>query len=139
MLLQYQGIPGYNIHHMQFYGKHLLADFTNGQYAQLADFQGIYQLLETLPAEIGMRLLTTPHVVPADPGNPDEWGISGFIMIYESHISCHTWPEKGFVSMDVYSCRDFDEHDVVARLKDHWGSADASWQVIDRSTSTDTD
>jgi len=31
-------------------------------------------------------------------------GYSGLVLLAESHISIHTWPEKGFVSMDLYTC-----------------------------------
>lgn len=33
-------------------------------------------------------------------------GISGVIVIAESHISIHTWPELGYASVDVYTCSD---------------------------------
>nr|MDO8079575.1 adenosylmethionine decarboxylase [Candidatus Freyarchaeota archaeon] len=31
-------------------------------------------------------------------------GVSGFIMISESHLSIHTWPESGYVAVDVFTC-----------------------------------
>ena len=31
-------------------------------------------------------------------------GVSGFIMISESHLSVHTWPESGYVAVDVFTC-----------------------------------
>ena len=31
-------------------------------------------------------------------------GVSGVIVISESHISCHTWPEYGYVALDFYKC-----------------------------------
>ncbi len=31
-------------------------------------------------------------------------GVSGVIVIAESHISIHTWPEKGYVALDIYTC-----------------------------------
>ena len=37
-----------------------------------------------------------------------ESGVSGISMWLESHCSIHTWPEKSFVSLDAYSCHDFD-------------------------------
>lgn len=32
------------------------------------------------------------------------YGISGFALISESHISIHTWPEKKYVGVDIYTC-----------------------------------
>jgi len=34
----------------------------------------------------------------------DPWGVSGVIVIAESHISIHTWPEHGLASVDYFSC-----------------------------------
>jgi S-adenosylmethionine decarboxylase proenzyme len=31
-------------------------------------------------------------------------GVTGIILLSESHISIHTWPEKKFVAMDIFSC-----------------------------------
>ncbi|MBN2206092.1 MAG: adenosylmethionine decarboxylase [Candidatus Aminicenantes bacterium] len=31
-------------------------------------------------------------------------GVSGVVVISESHISTHTWPEKGYGALDIYTC-----------------------------------
>jgi len=31
-------------------------------------------------------------------------GISGYVLIAESHISVHTWPERGYAAVDVFTC-----------------------------------
>ncbi len=31
-------------------------------------------------------------------------GVSGVVVISESHISTHTWPEKGYAALDIYTC-----------------------------------
>jgi S-adenosylmethionine decarboxylase len=31
-------------------------------------------------------------------------GVSGVVIVAESHISIHTWPEKGYAALDVYTC-----------------------------------
>jgi len=36
----------------------------------------------------------------------DGGGISGVAVLAESHISVHTWPEKGFAAFDVFMCGD---------------------------------
>jgi spermidine synthase len=33
-------------------------------------------------------------------------GVTGFIMIEESHVSVHTWPEKGVIAIDIFTCGD---------------------------------
>lgn len=34
----------------------------------------------------------------------DPQGITGFLMVSESHYSIHTWPEEGYVAIDAYTC-----------------------------------
>jgi len=64
-------------------------------------------------------------------------GVSGVLLIAESHLSCHTWPERGYVAVDIYTCAKVDPapaaehlrtaleakswlvHDVVRGLVDH--------------------
>ena len=36
------------------------------------------------------------------------YGVSGAVIIEESHLSIHTWPEYGYASVDVYTCGDID-------------------------------
>lgn len=116
----------------QVYGKHLIIDAYSIEASKLKNYKGIKQLLNFLPGFMGMNILkrATLHKVQS-PGFPD-WGLSGFVMLYESHISCHTWPEEGYVSMDVYSCRDFDHAKVVGYLKKYWGTTIMRLKVVRR-------
>ncbi|MCL1935722.1 MAG: adenosylmethionine decarboxylase [Defluviitaleaceae bacterium] len=36
------------------------------------------------------------------------WGVSGAIIVAESHLTIHTWPEYGFASCDFFTCGDID-------------------------------
>lgn len=42
-------------------------------------------------------------------------GVTGFILLAESHISIHTWPEHGYAAIDVFSCKPFDAS-IVERI-----------------------
>jgi S-adenosylmethionine decarboxylase len=44
-------------------------------------------------------------------------GVSGVVVLAESHISIHTWPERGFAALDVFMCGACDPHKVVPFLK----------------------
>ena len=35
---------------------------------------------------------------------PGEGGVTGVVVLAESHLSVHTWPERGYVTIDVYVC-----------------------------------
>jgi S-adenosylmethionine decarboxylase len=78
-----------------------------------------FRVLEELPKRISMHPITTPYVVRfAGNDKKDCGGLSGFVMIAESHISLHTFPAKGYLTMDVYSCTMFDEKIALYYIKD---------------------
>lgn len=44
------------------------------------------------------------HRFPQPPGAASESGITGVVLLAESHLAVHTWPELGAVTLDVYVC-----------------------------------
>ncbi len=41
------------------------------------------------------------------------WGVSGVVVIAESHVTIHTWPEHGYAAVDIFSCSRKLRHAVV--------------------------
>jgi|TARA_B100001964_G_C14208308_1_gene589230 S-adenosylmethionine decarboxylase len=73
-----------------------------------------------------------PYVVKwLDPGATIE-GISGFVMIAESHISIHTFPEKDYVFIDVFSCKGFDVENAVKLLTNAFEAKKYTKKIIKR-------
>src|SRR5437879_6756298 len=55
------------------------------------------------------------------------FGISGVVVIAESHLSIHTWPEYRYAAVDIFSCRDALQPEGAAScLVDQCGGARAS-------------
>ena len=66
----------------------------------------VQKALTELPELLGMHKLTEPVVYFAeDNGIKDPGGWSGYVLIAESHISIHTFGGRGFLSADVYTCK----------------------------------
>jgi len=87
------------------FGSHLTIDGYGGNESKLNDKDLVMKCLEELPSLLGMRTIFGPEVCFAPENDiKDPGGWSGFVMIAESHISCHTFPKRGFVSIDVYTC-----------------------------------
>jgi S-adenosylmethionine decarboxylase len=115
------------------FGVHLTLDGYGGNYEKLFDMKRIFKVLDDLPAFLGMKKLTSPYVVDAPPTTPkDQGGISGFVMIAESHISIHTFPDKGFLTADVYSCKPFDTDKTVKFFKKQFELKDLETNIIKR-------
>lgn len=116
------------------FGVHLMLDGYDADPALLADADRLRRILDGLPAEMGMHPLHEPVVVEVGPKNrKDPGGLSGFVMIAESHLSFHTFPARGFVSIDIYTCQnDLDIARVSARLRGAFGIRDADTHVQKR-------
>ncbi|MGC8811981.1 MAG: adenosylmethionine decarboxylase [Candidatus Aenigmatarchaeota archaeon] len=100
------------------FGPHLTLDLYGCNEKKLSDLTFIYKILDELPDLMGMRKISPPQVV-LHKGNPksfDKGGISAFVLIAESHISIHTFIGYGFASIDVFSCKPFDEKEITNYL-----------------------
>ena len=95
---------------------HLIIDGYGNNSNVLQSEKYIYQLLDQYPAEIGMTKIASPYVLRYVGAKPEEWGISGFVFIAESHISIHTFVERNYVNIDVFSCKSFDADRVIKDL-----------------------
>jgi len=89
------------------YGPHLILDLSGCDPEILDSFEKCYYFLDSFPGLIGMKKLILPYVIRYKSSNEEESGITGFVVIAESHISLHTYPKKGFVFVDIFSCRKF--------------------------------
>ncbi len=116
------------------FGVHLTIDGYRGNKEKLNSFEIVFNVLDKLPGELGMGKLTTPYVVIAPPvTKKDQGGLSGFVMIAESHISIHTFPEKGFISADVYTCKnDMDTDKIINYFKTSFGLEDVETNFVVR-------
>ena len=111
---------------------HLIIDGYSSNPDILQSEAFIYQLLDQYPAEIGMNKICPPHVVRYVGTKPADWGISGFVMIAESHISIHTFVEHRYVNMDVFSCKDFNAEQAIKGLSDRLQLTEVKTHLLDR-------
>lgn len=114
------------------WGKHLIIDAYGIEASRLKDSKKIRSLLDDFPKFLKMRILHRPVLKKVSSAGYPDWGLSGFVMLYESHISLHTWPEEGYVAMDIYSCKDFDEKKASLYLKKFWGTKKEKTKLIIR-------
>jgi S-adenosylmethionine decarboxylase proenzyme len=79
-------------------GQHLLAEYTGCDLTVLDDLERI----ETLMKEAAIAARTRVVASVFQPFHPQ--GVSGVVVIEESHLSIHTWPEHGYASVDFFTC-----------------------------------
>lgn len=108
------------------YGPHLMLDGYGCDSKRLDDMKFIYAFLSKFPKLIKMRKIMPPYVFYHDGGEiPEDRGFSGVVIIAESHITIHTYPEKNFVVMDIFSCKNFNTDKAIEiitrtfRIKKH--------------------
>ena len=96
---------------------HLIVDGYGGDPRKLEDEELVRHFLDTYPEAIGMTKMAPPQVYTYHGRHPEDWGVSGFVLIAESHISVHTFPDRGYVNVDMFSCKDFDTAAAVRDMR----------------------
>ena len=97
---------------------HLIIDGYSSNKQILQDEVFLRQMLDSIPTLIGMTKISEPFVFRYVGDEPQEWGVSGFVFIAESHISFHTFVERSYINIDVFSCRDFDTKQAIKHFKE---------------------
>ncbi len=114
------------------YGRHLMMRLDEIENSAALDCpDAIERYLSDLVTGIDMRILSGPHVSTED-GDPERYGHSGVVVLYESHAAVHTYPHRRAMFLDVFSCKEFDTDAVVRLTTEAFGS----FQVVE-STAVD--
>lgn len=83
---------------MKALGRHVLTEFYGCAPSFLNDLDGIQTLMEQAARFSGATIIDSRF----HRFNPQ--GISGVVIIAESHLAIHTWPEFNYASIDIYTC-----------------------------------
>jgi len=96
---------------MKFAGSHLLIDVWGA--SRLDDPKHIDAKLREAAIATGATILHSHfhHFTP-------NGGVSGVVVLAESHISIHTWPERDFAALDIFVCGDCDPHRAIPVIQE---------------------
>lgn len=111
---------------------HLIIDGYGGERGKMEDTDFIHKFLDAYPSTLGMRKITQPYVYTYHGPKPEDWGVSGFVIIAESHISVHTFPERAYLNLDVFSCKEFDAAHALREISQLFELAQTRSWVLDR-------
>lgn len=108
-------------------GTHLLADLAGIEAGLLTDAGAIDALLREAALAAGARILHS-HFHTFGPG----MGVTGVLLLAESHISIHTWPEHGFAAADIFMCGEAQPQRALAIIGQALRPTTRTVQTIER-------
>ena len=111
---------------------HVIVDGFGGDPEQLADENVVRAILDLYPGEMGMTKIAPPTVVRYRGSKPEDWGVSGYVMIAESHIALHTFPERRLIWADIFSCKEFDAAPIVDDMRRRFGLREMQVSILQR-------
>lgn len=79
-------------------GKHIVADLYGTKQELIAKKEKVREVMESAVRFAGMKKIKSYYK------QFKPWGVTGIVLISESHISIHTWPEYNLVNLDIFSC-----------------------------------
>jgi S-adenosylmethionine decarboxylase proenzyme len=107
-------------------GRHILAEFYDCAPGILNDPDAIEREMNEAAAVSGATIVQSvfhmfsPH------------GVSGVVVVAESHLAVHTWPEFGYAAVDYFTCGEVDTESAIRHLKDKFGAERVTFRVVER-------
>ncbi|MDK2821216.1 MAG: S-adenosylmethionine decarboxylase [Clostridia bacterium] len=83
---------------MRALGRHVLAEIYGCKFEYLNDIKKVEEIMVNAALEAGAEI----REVCFHKFSPQ--GVSGVVVISESHLAIHTWPELGYAAVDVFTC-----------------------------------
>ncbi len=111
---------------------HLMLELYGCDRELLSNEALIRHALDEYPARVGMEKVSPVHLYDIETSNPLDAGLSGFVVIAQSHISMHAWPEYGEVDIDICSCKEFSQEEAISFAKDMFHTDDVEAHFVVR-------
>jgi S-adenosylmethionine decarboxylase len=93
------------------FGRHVIADFWGVDFKKINDVDYLKNHLYKAAQKCDATILDMSYK------KFDPFGVTIIILLSESHLSIHTYPEQGFAAIDGYTCgKDIDSEDAINYL-----------------------
>lgn len=109
----------------RFAGTHLIIDLIGA--SRLDELDHIERALRTC-VDVSKATLLHIHLHHFTPNG----GVSGVAVLAESHISIHSWPERGYAALDVFMCGEAEPHNTIAVLREAFSPSEIKVEEIRR-------
>ena len=111
-----------------FAGLHILVDLWGVHPRRLSEPHSILRTLERAAEAAGATILfSNAHSFEGG-------GVSAVVILAESHITIHTWPERGVATLDVFMCGKCLPSKTLSVFRDHFRPEAIHWQEIKRAS-----
>ncbi len=108
-------------------GRHILAEIYGCAFEVLNDIKKVEKIMVNAALEAGAEI----REVAFHKFSPQ--GVSGVVVISESHLAIHTWPELSYAAVDVFTCGDkVDPWDACNYLTEHFQAEHLTAKEIKR-------
>ncbi len=107
-------------------GRHLIAEFYGCDHAVLDDEPRVRAAVQVAAERVGATVIATA----SHKYTPQ--GVTASVLIAESHLSIHTWPEHGYAAVDIFTCGGLDPEPGFRHLASELGATRCRVQQIVR-------
>ena len=119
---------------MKMLGRHLIVEFVDCNHQMLDNLAALEQHMKESVRRAGATIVESVF----HRYNPQ--GVSGVVVIAESHISIHTWPEYGYAAVDFFTCGDtVDPYKAHDYMKQALSAQSSSIQELRRGIPSEID
>ncbi len=107
-------------------GRHILAEFYGCDPSVLNDPKVIERHMREAARASGATIVKSVfHMF-------SPYGVSGVVVVAESHLAVHTWPEYGYAGVDYFSCGPVDCEAAIRHLEEKFGADSVEIREIER-------
>jgi S-adenosylmethionine decarboxylase len=114
------------------FGYQLLLDLYNCKEGVCDDLNHCYKFLDETVDFIGMEKQAPPNIFVSPKEYPEKAGLSGWVPLIESSIVIHTLSPKNYISIDIYSCKEYDPKQVEEYVRNYFEAEIIDSQFIKR-------
>ena len=94
-------------------GQHALTRISGASFDDLNNYERLQAVFTLTVGLFGLSPVSDPIIHQFTPH-----GLTGIILLSESHISIHTWPELGQATLDVFTCGSNPSEDIANHFAD---------------------
>ena len=112
--------------------QHITLDLYGCNPVSLVDREHIEATFSAMPALVEMEQVSPTLIYNITTSDPNDDGMSGFIVIATSHVAFHGWPSFNMLNFDLFSCEPFSEDAVITFLQEKFEPADIEIHRVSR-------